>query len=324
MLEQQKITTSSELDKAKKVIAREAEGLALLSLTLENTFIQAVDILGSVKGRLIVTGMGKSGHIARKVAATLSSTGTASLFLHPGEASHGDLGMVTKEDAILAFSNSGETQELSDLLFFCKRFDVKLIGVTQRKESALSKAADVVLILPKVSEACPMGLAPTTSTTMALALGDALAVVLLERKGFTSKDFHDRHPGGKLGTKLLQVKEIMHKGPDLPLVTVDALMKNAVHEMTDKGFGVVGVMDEGSLVGIITDGDLRRHLGGPMLQTKVKKIMTQSPKTISKTTLAVEAVKIINQKKISSLFVVEEGKPVGLLHIHDLLRAGLM
>lgn len=268
--------------------------------------------------------MGKSGHIARKIAATLASTGTPAYFVHPGEASHGDLGMIAPDDAVIALSNSGNTQELNDLLEFSRRFSIPLIAITARADSMIAELADIALILPPIPEGCPMGLAPTTSTTMQLALGDALAVALLERRGFSSKDFHVFHPGGQIGSSLQRVTDLMHRGDEIPVVSEDMRMSDAVLAMTTKHFGCVGVLDEdGWLKGVITDGDLRRHMGDSMLTLTARDVMTLDPQTIRETALAVEALALMNDRAITSLFVVEDGRPIGILHIHDCLRAGI-
>jgi arabinose-5-phosphate isomerase len=278
-----------------------------------------------VKGRVTVTGMGKSGHVARKIAATFSSTGTPAQFVHPGEASHGDLGMLAEGDAVLALSNSGDTAELADIVAYSRRFRIPLIAMTRRDGSTLAEAADVTLLLPASAEACPMGLAPTTSTTMMIALGDALAVALLERKGFSAGDFQVLHPGGQLGRRLLRVADIMHGGDAIPLVHRDTAMAEAILVMTQKSFGCVGVTDEGGkLVGIITDGDLRRHMGDDLLRAAVDKVMSGRPKTIRPQALAAEALGQMNAASITSLFAVDEKRrPLGILHIHDCLRAGI-
>jgi arabinose-5-phosphate isomerase len=275
-------------------------------------------------GRIIVTGIGKSGHVGLKVAATLSSTGTPAFFVHPSEASHGDLGMITKQDVILAFSWSGETIELGNIVTYSRRFAVPLIGVTSNPESTLATSADLVLALPPAKEACPHGLAPTTSTVMQLALGDCLAIALLESKGFTARDFKALHPGGQLGARLKFVGDLMHKGDRLPLASADGIMADAIVIMTEKALGCLGVVDEsGFLKGIITDGDLRRHMGDGLLGRRVEEIMTPSPKTVSPDLLASAALEMINSSKITTLFVVENGRPIGVIHVHDLLRAGV-
>ena len=286
---------------------------------------EAIRLIRGCRGRVIVTGIGKSGHIGMKVAGTLSSTGTPAFFVHPSEASHGDLGMITRDDVILAFSWSGETVELSNLVSYSRRFAVPLIAITSNAESALGKAADVVLALPQSKEACPHGLAPTTSTMMQLALGDCLAIALLESKGFTARDFKVFHPGGQLGARLKFVGDIMHKGDRLPLTAADIPMAEAIVVMTEKAFGCLGVVDaDGMLAGIITDGDLRRHMGDGLLSRTTGDIMTAGPKTVTPDLLASAALEVINSSSITALFVVEDGHPVGIIHIHDLLRAGVV
>ncbi|MCE2927815.1 MAG: KpsF/GutQ family sugar-phosphate isomerase [Rickettsiales bacterium] len=320
------ITTSSlpdDIAHGRAVLSQEIAGLEALSESLGDDFARAVATLAAIRGRVIVTGMGKSGHIARKIAATMASTGTPAHFVHPGEASHGDLGMITKDDAVLALSNSGETAELSDIIAYCKRFSIPLIAMVRRQSSMLVEAADIAMVLPEIPEASPVG-APTTSTTMMLALGDAVAVALLERKGFTREDFSTYHPGGKLGKAFIRVRDLMHVGNELPIIAMHASMQEALLAMTAKRFGCVGVVDEkGKLVGIVTDGDLRRHMKPDLLSANVADVMTASPLSIRPLALAVEALGIMNQRTITSLFVVEEEKPVGILHIHDCLRAGV-
>lgn len=312
-----------DLAAARRVLEMEGEGIARFAASLGQEFSNALDRLAAVTGRVIVTGIGKSGHIARKIAATFASTGTPAFFVHPAEASHGDLGMITPKDAVLALSNSGETPELADLIAYTRRFTIPLIGVTGRPKSALAEAADVTLLLPAAPEACPLGLAPTTSTTVMMALGDALAVALLERKGFTADEFQVLHPGGQLGRNLLRVSDVMHAGDEVPLVDENALMSDALIVMTTKSFGCIGILqNDDRLIGIITDGDLRRHMDG-LLGKKAKDVMTENPKTIRPSALAAEALGYMNAKKITSLFVVEETRPVGILHIHDCLRAGV-
>ncbi|MEJ1995456.1 MAG: KpsF/GutQ family sugar-phosphate isomerase [Limibacillus sp.] len=311
---------------AQRVLRIEGEGLEALSAALneDDSLTKAADLLESLEGRLVVTGMGKSGHIARKIAATLASTGTPALYVHPGEASHGDLGMVGREDAVLALSNSGNTAELADIIGYTRRFSIPLIAMTARGDSQLAEQADIRLLLPRAPEACPMGLAPTTSTTLMLALGDALAVVLLERKGFSASDFAVFHPGGSLGGQLLRVQDVMHGGGELPLSPPDALMSEAIVRMTAAGFGCIGIADpEGALLGIITDGDLRRHMGEDLLQRTAGEVMTRSPKTIRPEALAAEALGFMNENLISSLFVTEGDRPVGIIRLHDCLRAGV-
>lgn len=313
---------------AARTLQLETEGLSALKAALAsdliNSFAAAVEVLRACRGRVIVTGMGKSGHVGLKVAATLSSTGTPAYFVHPSEASHGDLGMITRDDVIVAFSWSGETVELGNIVSYSRRFAVPLIAVTSNPRSTLAEAAELVLALPQAKEACPHGLAPTTSTVMQLALGDCLAMALLDSKGFTARDFKALHPGGQLGARLKFVSDLMHKGDRLPLAAADAVMTEAIVVMTEKALGCLGVVDDnGFLKGIITDGDLRRHMGDGLLSRRVQEIMTPAPKTVSPDLLASAALEMINSSKITTLFVVENGRPVGIIHIHDLLRAGV-
>ena len=321
------VASMSDLDVARAVLSMEATGLRALAAALDERFTMAVELLAAVSGRVVVSGMGKSGHVARKIAATLASTGTPALFVHPAEASHGDLGMIVPGDGVLALSNSGETAELADLVAHARRFDLPLVGITARAGSALAEAADVALLLPAAEEACPMGLAPTTSTTMQMALGDALAVALLRRRGFTAADFRQFHPGGRLGSQLKRVRELMHTGDAMPLAGPETAMDRAVLTMTEKRFGCVGVTDgAGRLVGILTDGDLRRHMGPDLLARQVREIMTRAPRTIGPDSLAAKALHVMNTpaRPITALFVVDAtGQPIGILHLHDLLRAGV-
>jgi arabinose-5-phosphate isomerase len=314
-----------DLAVARRVIHAEICGLERLAETLDGAFQTAVDVCAAARGRIIVTGIGKSGHIAHKIAATLASTGTPAQFVHPVEASHGDLGMIGCEDAILALSNSGETSELADIIAYSRRFRIPLMAVTAGASSTLAEAADVVLLLPEAAEACPMGLAPTTSTTMMVALGDALALALLERKGFSPTDFQRFHPGGRLGRRLLRVRDIMHQEDATPLVSPNTPMSEAILVMTAKSFGCVGVCDpDGRLSGVITDGDLRRHMGDSLLNQTVRAIMHENPKTTTATALAADALGMMNHFAITSLFVIDDGgRPIGFLHMHDCLRAGI-
>ena len=314
----------TSLNSARRTLATEIEGLQALSATLDDAFPQAVTVLANISGRVIVSGMGKSGHIGAKITATMASTGTPAQFVHPSEASHGDLGMITQNDAILALSWSGETAELSNLINYAKRFSIPLIGLTSGADSLLGRAADVCLCLPKSKEACPNGLAPTTSTTMQLALGDALAVALLEQRKFTSADFKNFHPGGKLGAGLVLVHEIMHKDAALPIVPIGTRMDKALITMTEKGFGCLGVQQlDGQMAGLVTDGDLRRHMADDLLSKNVEDIMTPDPITIGSDTVCGEALNIMNTRNIQCLFICEEKKPKGLVHILDLLRIGV-
>jgi len=319
---------SSDITVATNVLTMESDALVALAeaiaTNLKAEFTKAVDILFAVQGRVIISGMGKSGHIARKIAATMASTGTPAQFVHPGEASHGDLGMVTDKDVVFALSNSGETSELSDLIAHTRRFSIPLIGLTGRGGSSLAGAADCPLVLPNCPEACPMGLAPTTSTTMALALGDALAVALLERKGFSPDDFHVLHPGGKLGSQLLKVDDIMRYGDDVPLIAQSAPMSDALLEMTAKSMGCIAIVnDDGDYIGVITDGDLRRHMQDGLINMQAGDVMSKGGITLASSTMASEALAIMNNKSITNVFVLQAGKPVGALHIHDCLRAGI-
>lgn len=318
------ISTFSYEEAARLVLELEKKGLEALRDGLPPSFAEAIDLFSEIEGRIIITGMGKSGLVGRKIASTLASTGSPSFFLHPGEASHGDLGMITQKDAILALSNSGETQELSDVIAYSRRSGIKLVCITQGAKSALAQESDITLLLPSLPEACPNGLAPTTSTTMMMALGDALAVVLLKKRSFSKDDFKSLHPGGRLGARLRRVSDIMHAGAKMPLVPEGTSMADALLEMTSKSLGCVGVVNEtGSLTGIITDGDLRRHMSSHLLEEKVDHIMNSEPKTIPPSVLLEEALHIM-EGKVTVLFVLDETQaPIGVLHIHDLLRIGL-
>jgi arabinose-5-phosphate isomerase len=316
-----------DLEVGRGALTTEAAGLSALAASLDQRFAAAIDLLALCTGRIVVSGMGKSGHIARKIAATLASTGSPAMFVHPGEASHGDLGMILAGDAVLALSNSGETAELADLVAHTRRFALPLVGITGGPLSALAKASDVALILPPAPEAGPIGLAPTTSTTMQLALGDAIAVALLTRRGFGAADFRLFHPGGKLGAQLRRVREMMHGAAELPLAAGDTPMPAVLLLMTQKRFGCLGVVNEaGRLAGIVTDGDLRRHMGPDLLTRTANAIMTPAPRTIGPDQLAAEALRVMNDpaRPITALFVVDaQQRPIGILHIHDLLRAGV-
>jgi arabinose-5-phosphate isomerase len=320
--------TEADLLAARRVLQFAREALGALSDQLDGAFCQAVDVLLGVRGRVVVSGMGKSGHIGHKIAATFSSTGTPAQFVHPAEASHGDLGALTRADALLMLSYSGDTAELSDLITYAKRHSIPLIGVARNPESTLISASDVALVLPKAQEACPMGLAPTTSTTMMLALGDALAVALMERRGFSADQYRVLHPGGSLGRALIRVCDIMHS-ERMPLVTADAPMREVLITMTSGGFGVAGVVDgAGDLIGIITDGDLRRHMERGLLDRVANDVMTADPKSALPDMLAAEALAVMNDgtPRVTCLFIVDPAigrRPLGILHVHDCLRAGL-
>ena len=320
------MTLEQDISCAKRTIDKEVDALRALEASFDQTLSSALDLMQNAQGRVIVTGMGKSGHVGRKIAATLASTGTPSFFVHPAEASHGDLGMFTEKDVVLAISNGGESKELSDILVFCKRYGIPLIAMTKNPESSLGKAGDILLKLPDNGEACPLGMAPTSSTTATLVLGDVLAVCLMERKGFSKLDYKKRHPGGKLGAMLQKVSDLMHKGDEIPLVKENASMQEALLTMSSKMLGCVGIVDEyGKLEGIITDGDLRRCMSPDILGKKASDVMTRHPKIIAPDLMAVEALNMMNNtgKGITQLFVVDEGKPVGIIHLHDCLRAGV-
>jgi len=316
------------LASAKRTLLKERQGLDTMLVALGDglgtSFVAAIEVLRNATGRVILSGVGKSGHIARKIAATLASTGTPAMFVHPTEASHGDLGTITPNDVIIVLSNSGETVELKDIIAYSRRFAVPLIAITANNNSTVAKTADVALGIPRAPEACPIGLAPTTSTTMQLALGDALAITLLEDKGFTASDFQRFHPGGRLGAALAHVRDFMHTGHELPLAPASMEMSKALITMTEKSFGCLGIVDEdGRLMGIITDGDLRRKMCDGLLAQTAGEVMTRAPKVVAPDTLAQSALEIINSAKITSLFVVEADLPVGIVHVHDLLRVGV-
>ncbi|MBL4748226.1 MAG: KpsF/GutQ family sugar-phosphate isomerase [Magnetovibrio sp.] len=321
--------SDADLAVARTVLKIEQDGLAVLSDSLGEPFIQALDMIEAATGRVVITGMGKSGHVGHKIAATMASTGQPAFFVHPGEASHGDLGMVQQDDVVIALSNSGETSELSDFIAYTRRYSIGLIAMTGGLRSTLATAADVALVIPPSPEACSIGMAPTTSTTVMLALGDALAVCLLDRKGFTAQDFKNFHPGGKLGQRLLKVSDLMHVGDQMPLIDQDGLMSAALIEMTAKRFGVVGVTDgAGLLIGVITDGDLRRHMSKDLIHQKARDVMTPGSVTMVPSHIASEAVAVMNERKITTLFCVDgaqnKGQPLGILHIHDCLQAGVV
>jgi arabinose-5-phosphate isomerase len=329
------LTAASDSEGARTLIASavrtleaEASGVSALSAAIHDglgqAFVAAVELIRGVRGRLIVTGMGKSGHVGRKIAATFASTGTPAYFVHPSEASHGDLGMITPDDVIMAISWSGETAELKDLTDYSRRFKIGLIAVTANRDSTLALAADVVLSLPQAREACPHNLAPTTSTLMQQALGDALAIALLESRGFTALKFAELHPGGRLGAMLKFVRDLMRSGDDVPLVKAGTRMADALVVMTAKSLGCVVIVGaDARLTGIITDGDLRRHMSANLLDLPVDEIMTREPKTVRPDQLASEALEILNASQKTQLIVAEQGKPIGVVHVHDLLRAGV-
>jgi arabinose-5-phosphate isomerase len=315
-------TKQQWLTAGRRVIAREAEALEMLGASLDGPFADAMELILNATGRAIVCGMGKSGHVARKIAATFASTGTPAHFVHPAEASHGDLGMLTAGDVVLLLSNSGETPELADVIAHTKRVSIPLIGIAGRAGSTLLKQADVAILLPPAQEACDQGIVPTTSTTMTLALGDALAIALMEHRHFTPENFREFHPGGKLGARLARVGDLMHGGEDLPLIAPDLPMSEALITISQKGFGVAGVVAGGKLVGVITDGDLRRHMDG-LLERTASQVMTKNPTSTSPDLMAEEALALMYDRKITSLFVSRDGVVCGILHIHDCLRAGL-
>lgn len=328
---------SSDIACGIKVLNAEIDGLTAMASALQQeplgaAFSKAVDVFMAAEGRIVVSGLGKSGHVGRKIAATLASTGTPAHFVHPSEASHGDMGMIAPIDAVLMLSNSGENRELGDLIAHTRRFGVPLVAISSKADSTLMTACDIGLLLPKSEEACPMGMAPTTSSTMMLALGDALAVTAMQRRGFSADDYRILHPGGQLGKALLRVQDIMHDGDDLPLVSPDTKMSDALLSMTSKRFGCVGVITpEAGLIGIFTDGDLRRHMNADLFDKPIKDVMTAKPKTIRRSALVQEAVNFMNSSQITVLFVVDESQaartdkvvPVGIIHMHDCLRAGI-
>ncbi|MFH5925665.1 KpsF/GutQ family sugar-phosphate isomerase [Roseomonas xinghualingensis] len=324
----QTLSPPPALDAARRTLSLEAEGLVALRAALDGelgaAFDRAASAIGEASGRVIVTGMGKSGHVGRKIAATLASTGTPAYFVHPAEASHGDLGMIGDNDVVVALSWSGEAPELADLIAYTRRWGVTLIAITSRAGSALGAAADIPLILPTMPEACPNGLAPTTSTTMQMAIGDALAVTLLSRRAFSAQDFRRFHPGGKLGSQLRKVRDVMHGGEAVPIVPEDATLSLAIMEMTGKRFGITAVVNaEGRLVGAVTDGDLRRTFQAGFKDGPVRDAMSRNPRTIGPDALAEEALALMNERRITSLFVLEQDRPAGILHLHDLLRIGV-
>lgn len=322
---------SSSRSIAVEVLKTETAGLAALEQALaeddaplSKAFSRTIETIAASDGRVIVTGMGKSGHIARKIAATLASTGTPALYVHPGEASHGDLGMIADEDVVIALSNSGETPELGDIIGYCGRFNIPLIAMTSGPGSSLAEGSDICLLVPKSAEACGITRAPTTSTTQMLALGDAIAVALLRQKGFSERDFHTYHPGGKLGAALKRVTDLMHH-TKMPLCAPDAGFTKVVSEISEGGFGCCGVVEDGKLVGIITDGDIRRALASDVTSLKAAGFMTESPRTIQEDGLAAEALALLSEHKITALFIVTaQNEPVGLIHVHDCLAIGVV
>ena len=315
----------ADLTAARRVLITASQALALLAEQLDGDFTRAVDLMLAAKGRIIVSGMGKSGHVARKIAATLSSTGTPAYFVHPAEASHGDMGVIARQDLLLLLSWGGETAEMSDLITYAKRHRIPIVAIGANPDSTLIKAADVPLVLPRAPEACPMGLAPTTSTTMMLSLGDALAVALMERKGFSPDQYRDLHPGGSLGRALIRVSDLMHSGEELPLAAPDTPVPALLLTMASGRLGCVGIVENGALVGIVTDGDIRRHAGKSIEQRTASEVMTSSPKVARPDQLAAEALALMTEKNITQLFVLEAGspKPLGVIHIHDCVAAGI-
>jgi len=313
-----------EFEIGREVLKQEIQGIKALEASLDDKFLKAVEIIHNCKGKLVLSGMGKSGHIATKIAATFASTGTTSIFVHPGEASHGDLGMISKDDVCILLSNSGETAELKDIIFYCKRFAIPLISMVRRDTSTLVEASDIAFVLPAIEEASPIA-APTTSTTMMLAWGDVLAMAVMDKKGFSSEDFGVYHPGGKLGSQFIKVGTIMSKGSDLPLTSLSDKVSDAILQISEKSLGcAIAVDDENNIEGIITDGDLRRHMGVDIISKKVDDIIHKNPLTIKPNSLAVEALGIMNRKSITSLIVSEDGKKLdGLIHIHHLLSNGI-
>ncbi|QIK39856.1 KpsF/GutQ family sugar-phosphate isomerase [Pontivivens nitratireducens] len=314
--------TRQMIEAGRDVLRIESAALSQFADALDDSFAQAVQILLATRGRIVISGMGKSGHVARKMAATFASTGAPAQFVHPGEASHGDLGMVTPADSLIVLSNSGETPELTDIIAHSRRFKIPLIGVAKKPDSTLVRQSDVAILLPDAAEACPNGLAPTTSTTLTLALGDALAVALMKQRDFSPENFRVFHPGGKLGARLVKVGDLMHSGEEMPLVTRDTPMSETLLTITQKGFGTAGVIEDGTLIGVITDGDLRRNMTG-LLDRTAGDVMSADPKTIGAGELA-EAALAEMSGRVTTLFVTADGAPVGIVHIHDLLRAGVV
>jgi arabinose-5-phosphate isomerase len=324
LVQTRRMPDQSHIATARRVLQLEADALSQLSSSLDARFVKAVDTILAAKGRVICTGIGKSGHVARKIAATMASTGTQAYFVHATEASHGDLGMIGQDDVVLALSRSGETRELADMLSYARRYSIPLVGMTARADSSLGRAADILLLVPDAAEACAETNAPTTSTTLMIALGDALAVALLESRGFKADHFKVFHPGGKLGAMLLAAADVMHTSSELPVVAAGAPFIDAVKTMTARGFGVLAVTaPDGTLAGLVTDGDLRRHLTSGKTAATIDDVMTRAPRTVERSSLAADVLRIMNERKITQMFVVDAGKPVGLIHMHDLLKAGL-
>jgi len=310
-----------EIETGKEVIEIEIKALRLLKNNINSDFLKIVNLLFENKGKIFISGIGKSGHIASKIASTLSSIGSPSFFIHPSEANHGDLGMLEKKDSIILISNSGESSELINLILHCKKMKIPMISITSDPNSTLAKESDYLILIPQNIEACPLELAPTSSTTCMLAVGDAIAVTLLKKRGFTSKDFHALHPGGKLGHILLEVQDVMKKNKFIPLISEKQKVSDAILEMTSKGNGCVGVVSQkGELTGIITDGDLRRHMSSDLMNKKVIDVMTKKPKTLSPSTLVSKALKMMNDQSITNYFITKEKKPIGIIHMHDILR----
>ena len=310
-----------EIKTGRQVIDIEIKALNLLKNFISKDFVKVVNLLLKNKGKIIVSGIGKSGHIASKIASTLSSVGSPSFYIHPSEANHGDLGMLEKKDAVILISNSGETSELINLILYCKKLGIPIISITSELDSTLSRESNLNLLIPKNIEACPLELAPTSSTTCTLALGDALAVTLLKKKKFTESDFRELHPGGKLGQMLSEVKDVMKMNLNIPLIAESKKMSYAILEMTSKGEGCVGVVStKNELIGIITDGDIRRNMNPKLLDKNVKEIMTRKPKTLSPNTLISKALKIMNEESITNIFITKQKKPIGIIHMHDILK----
>ena len=309
------------LGSAKRALEIESQALQKLKKSIGKEFLSVINVLSKIKGRIIISGVGKSGHVGKKIAATLSSTGTPSMFIHPTEASHGDLGMITKSDAIILLSNSGESPELDDMITYAKRYNLPLVGITSKRKSTLVNSTEKILLLPEFREACPLKLAPTTSTTMMMALGDALAISLLEKRSFSSENFKKFHPGGQLGSKMQTVKDLMHKGREMPLIESNKKMGSMLILMTEKRLGCVGIVNQKkSLIGVVTDGDLRRNMNKNIINKKASEVMTKKPKVVKEDALVGEALNLMNSTKITSLFICANTKPIVIVHVHDLLR----